>query len=382
MGVDEALTPDRSRRATRGRLRESDEFKAGEGSVPQFATLPMPLAGHRPPSAGDATGLPSAWFSASLCALSELCGEELLDSGRRELPLEERRPAWGAARTRCRSNALFDGHPRAVSRAWRSAESTDAARRAGRYAARKPTPIKREWRPRQTRGSVPLTSWSCSRKRRASAQAPHRPSATPTRVILIPWLTNKRTRLWRSAPARRGADLVRPLRHEIREHAVDAGRTEEQRDAAEHREERRERLVPREREVVHFGHRPHGQNRQRGFEGGDGGAGRSSPERRIARRADEELRLARGRVRKRHVDRGQRAIASVQRQDVVRHADHGEPVTAFTGDFPEAVTDGAFVRPEAPGHRLVDDRDGRTGSASASVNERPSRTATLRAVKK
>ena len=136
------------------------------------------------------------WFSASLCALSELCGEELLDSGRRELHLKN---GGGCCANPLPVECALRWSSAGRQRAWRSA---DRPMRRGVRGGMRPgnQHQSREWHPAKAEGISPAHIVELLAQKRASAQAPHRP-ARRQKGNPHPWLTNKRTRLWRSAPS-------------------------------------------------------------------------------------------------------------------------------------------------------------------------------------
>ena len=151
------------------------------------------------------------------------------------------------------------------------------------------------------------------------------------------------------------ADLLRPLRHRVRQHAVDADRREHQRD----RRRTARNMIPNSRYCQKLRcrrvfHRRDLEDRQRRIRQPDLLADRRGDRRRIAGDADREARVQRRLERIRHVGRrGHRLVAvALEVPEVGDDADDREPVRDR-------------VRPSAGSAGRSDPRHPRTASPSS-----------------
>ena len=161
----------------------------------------------------------------------------------------------------------------------------------------------------------------------------------------------------RRAERQADAELVGPLRHQVRHHAVDADDGEHEREAAEDGHDRGDVLQPNGSFLEHLPHRHDVEHRLLGVDGANRRAGVGDDADGVAVGACQQREVRRRRLRKRPVQRRRIAPPEPVVDDVAADADDGEPRRVWRPHDPEPAANRVGVRPEAPRHRQAHDRD-------------------------
>ena len=173
-------------------------------------------------------------------------------------------------------------------------------RRAGTYDATVATTSSTSAVTANVHGSSGSTSNNSRSSSRVSTPPRPAPVATPTTTSRSAWpSTRRKHRRRRRAERHADADLLRPLPHRVRHHAVDADRRERERDEREHADQHRDRARPRDRVADDLFERADLDGRFRFHRAHDASSRCCASDERILPGADEEAHGAAGTLRAR-----------------------------------------------------------------------------------